>query len=193
MALYRTPGRCRSGSPHGAAVPTGCWAGASAELRLSVWNSRFTRQEARESGLSLRSPCGQQISWGPWGHRVSRNHRCLPHTRNPVFHPEGRENLAVSEGGSSSPSLQGQGNAGASVSSQPAPAPVRHHSPGTHSSSAQPLQPGRRAAGGTGDVLLGPGSDWQMWGQWDQQWAAGGTQGRSSDPIAFCGPTAQGC
>lgn len=80
-------------------VPTGSWAGASAELRVSVQSSSFTCQRVREHSSSPDSPAPQQ-GCGTTG--VLESHHCLPHTGAPIYHPE---DLAIKVEGQEQPPL----------------------------------------------------------------------------------------
>lgn len=67
------------------AVPTESWVGASAELRVSVQSSSFTRQRAREHGPGPESPPPGQ-GCGITG--ALESHHCLPHTETHISHPK---------------------------------------------------------------------------------------------------------
>lgn len=69
---------------HRVAVPTGSWAGSSAELRVSVQSSSFTRQRVREHGPGPEGPA-PELGCGTTGGLES--HHCLPHTGTHISHP----------------------------------------------------------------------------------------------------------
>lgn len=107
VSLLCSPGKERGRAQHravlqgqpGVVVPTDSWAGASAELRVSVESSSFTRQRAREHGPGPEGPAPLQ------DHGDSREPLLLaphwnPHlpARGPGYKVEGQEQLPPYKG-----------------------------------------------------------------------------------------------